>query len=70
MEWLCEATPEEIVMVGKNTNTVGELRAAVRKYVIERIKKRNVYDPICIECGSKSVIVIDGADTCTNCGQQ
>ena len=32
------------------------------------IKRRNIYDPICSECGSKSIIVIDGADTCTNCG--
>ena len=68
MEWLCEATPEEIVRVGKRTNTVRELEAAVRKYVIRRIKRRNIYDPICSECGSKSVVMIDGADTCTNCG--
>jgi hypothetical protein len=68
MEWLCEATPEEIVRVGKRTNTVRELEAAVIKYVIRRIKRRNIYDPICSECGSKSIIIIDGADTCTNCG--
>jgi hypothetical protein len=65
MEWLCEATPEEIVRVGKRTNTMGELEAAVRKYVIRRI---NIYDPICSECGSKSIVMIDGADTCTMCG--
>ena len=68
MEWLCEATPEEIVRVGKRTNTVRELEAAVRKYVIGRIKRRNIYDPICSECGSKSIVMIDGADTCTMCG--
>ena len=63
MEWLCE-----VVRVGKRTNTVRELEAAVRKYVIGRIKRRNIYDPICSECGSKSIVMIDGADTCTNCG--
>jgi hypothetical protein len=68
MEWLCEATPVEIIRVGKRTNTVRELEAAVGKYVIGRIRRRNIYDPICSECGSKSIIVIDGADTCTNCG--
>jgi hypothetical protein len=68
MEWLCEATPEEIVMVGRKTETMKELEAAVRKYVQGRIKKRNPYDHICSECGSKSIIIIDGADTCTNCG--
>jgi hypothetical protein len=26
MEWLCEATPEEIVMVGRKAKTVGELK--------------------------------------------
>jgi hypothetical protein len=34
MEWLCEATPEEIVRVGRRTNTVRELEAAVRKYTV------------------------------------
>jgi hypothetical protein len=68
MEWLCEATPEDIVRVGKRTNTVRELEAAVRKYVIGRITRRNPYDPICSECGSKSIVMIDVADTCTMCG--
>jgi hypothetical protein len=36
--------------------------------VIRRITRRNVYDPICSECGSKSIVLIDGADTCTQCG--
>jgi hypothetical protein len=68
MEWLCEATPEEIVRVGRRTNTMRELEAAVKKYVIRRITKRNIYDPICSECGSKSIVMIDGVDTCTMCG--
>ena len=45
MDWLCEVTPEELVRVGRRTNTMGELEAAVRKYVITRIKRRNIYDP-------------------------
>ena len=68
MDWLCEVTPEELVRVGKRTNTMVELEAAVRKYVERRTKRRNVYDPICSECGSKSFVMIDGADTCTQCG--
>ncbi|CAB3977547.1 Hypothetical predicted protein [Paramuricea clavata] len=52
MDWLCEATPEEIVRVVRRTNTMKELKAAVRKYVIRRIKGRNIYDPICSECGT------------------
>ncbi|CAB3978681.1 Hypothetical predicted protein [Paramuricea clavata] len=68
MEWLCEATPEEIVKVDKKTNTMKELDTVVRKYVQGRIKRGNPYDPICSECGSKSIIIIDGADTCTECG--
>ena len=68
MEWLCEATPEEICTVGKNTNTVRELKATVEKYIMWRTAQKPVYDPICGECGSKSIIVIDGADTCTMYG--
>ncbi|CAB3998174.1 Hypothetical predicted protein [Paramuricea clavata] len=67
MEWLIMATPEEIVRVGK-TDTVEELEAAVRKYVESRIKIKHTYDPVCSECGSKSIVMIDGADTCTQCG--
>jgi hypothetical protein len=26
MEWLCEATPEEIVRVGRKTETIGSFR--------------------------------------------
>jgi hypothetical protein len=44
MEWLCEPTPEEIVRVGRRTNTMRELESAVRKYVIGRIKRRNIYN--------------------------
>jgi hypothetical protein len=62
------ATPEEIVRVGRKANTMEELEAAVRKFAISGIRRGNVYDPICVECGSKSIITIDGADTCTQCG--
>jgi hypothetical protein len=68
MDWLCEVTVNELVKVGKNANNMRELEAAVRKYVERRTKRRNPYDPICSECGSKSIVIIDGADTCTNCG--
>ena len=68
MDWLCEATPEEIVMVGRNTETLGELEAAVRKHIQSRIKRRYPWDSVCINCGSKSIVVISGADTCTECG--
>jgi hypothetical protein len=68
MEWLCETTPEEIVRVGRKTETMEELETAVRKYVQGRIKRRNPYDLVCSECGSKSIIIIDGVDTCTECG--
>jgi hypothetical protein len=68
MEWLCEATPEEIVRVGRKTETMEELETVVRKYVQGRIKRRNPYNPVCSECGSKSIIIINGADTCTECG--
>jgi hypothetical protein len=68
MDWLCEVTPEELVRVGKSTNNMVELEEAVRKYVERRTKRRNVYDPICSECGIKSIVLIDGADTCTMCG--
>jgi hypothetical protein len=44
MEWLCEPTPEEIARVGRRTNTMRELESAVRKYVIGRIKRRNIYN--------------------------
>ena len=62
------ATPEEIVRVGRKANTMEELEAAVRKFAISGIRRGDVYDPICVECGSKSIITIDGADTCTQCG--
>jgi hypothetical protein len=68
MDWLCEATPEEIVRVGRNTETLGELEAAVRKHIQSRIKRRYPGDSVCINCGSKAIIVISGADTCTECG--
>ena len=68
MEWLCEATPEEIVRVGRGAKTVGELKQLVEKHIRNRITRRNPYDPICSECGSKSIVMIDGADTCTMCG--
>jgi hypothetical protein len=60
MEWLCEATPEEIVMVGRKAKTVGELKQLVEKHIRNRITRRNAYDPICSECGSKSTVMIDG----------
>ena len=62
------ATPEEIVHVGRKANTMAELEAAVRKFAISGLRRGNVYDPVCVECGSKSIITIDGADTCTQCG--
>ena len=68
MDWLVMATPEEIVRVGRKTNTMAELEAAVRKFAISGIRRGNMYDPICVECGSKSIITIDGAVTCTRCG--
>ena len=68
MEWLCEATSEEIVMVGRKAKTVGELKQLVEKHIRNRITRRNPYDPICSECGSKSIVMIDGADTSTMCG--
>jgi hypothetical protein len=47
MGWLCEATPEEIVSVGRKTKTMEELETAVRKYVQRRIKRRNPYNQVC-----------------------
>jgi hypothetical protein len=40
MEWLCEATPEEIVMVGRKAKTVGELKQLVEKHIRNRITRR------------------------------
>ncbi|CAB3997203.1 Hypothetical predicted protein [Paramuricea clavata] len=68
MEWLQMVTPEEIAYVGKRVNTLEELEAAVRKHAESRKKRKHTYDPICSECGSKSIVTIDGADTCTQCG--
>ena len=55
-------------MVGRNTETLGELEAAVRKHIQSRIKRRYPGDSVCINCGRKSIVVISGADTCTECG--
>ncbi|CAB4022265.1 Hypothetical predicted protein [Paramuricea clavata] len=52
MEWLCEATPKEIVMVGRKAETMGELKQLVEKHIQNRITRRNSYDPICSECGT------------------
>ncbi|CAB3983698.1 Hypothetical predicted protein [Paramuricea clavata] len=68
MDWLQMVTPEEMVYVGKRVNTVKELEVAVRRYAESRIRRRHIYDPVCSECGSKSIVMIDGADTCTECG--
>ncbi|CAB4023168.1 Hypothetical predicted protein [Paramuricea clavata] len=68
MDWLQTVTPEEVVLVGRKLNTIEELEVSVRKYVEGRIKRKHIYDPICSECGSKSIVMIDGADACTQCG--
>ena len=68
MDWLLTVTPDEIEYVGKNANTLEELETAVRKYVESRIRTKKIYDPVCSECGSKSIVMIDGADVCTQCG--
>jgi hypothetical protein len=38
MEWLCEATPEEIVKVGKKAETVSELKQLVEKHIQNRTR--------------------------------
>jgi hypothetical protein len=68
MEWLCEATPEEIVRVGRKAETLKELEESVREHIQNRIKRRNPEERTCRNCASKFVVVISGIDTCTVCG--
>ncbi|CAB3978377.1 Hypothetical predicted protein [Paramuricea clavata] len=68
MDWLTLVTPDEMERVGKNANTIEELEAVVMKYVRNKMKVKHTYEPICSECGSKLIVVIDGADTCARCG--
>jgi hypothetical protein len=68
MEWLCEATPEEIVTVGRKAKTVGELKQLVEKHIQNRITRRGPEERKCRNCGSKFIVLISGADTCTVCG--
>ncbi|CAB3977050.1 Hypothetical predicted protein [Paramuricea clavata] len=68
MDWLTLVTPDEMERVGKNANNIEELEVAVMKYVRNKMKVKHARDPACGECGSKSIVVIDGADTCTRCG--
>jgi hypothetical protein len=68
MEWLCEATPEEIVKVGKKAETVSEQKQLVEKHIQNRIRKRGPEERKCRNCGSKFIVLISGADTCTVCG--
>ena len=68
MEWLCEATPEEIVRVGRKAEALGELEELVREHIQNRIKKRNPEERTCRNCGTKFMVVISGIYTCTVCG--
>jgi hypothetical protein len=47
MEWLCEAIPEEIVMVGKKAETMRELKQLVEKHIQNRIRKRGPEERKC-----------------------
>jgi hypothetical protein len=40
MNWLCEVTVDEMMRVGKDAETIPELRSLVEEYVQERITKR------------------------------
>ncbi|CAB4023341.1 Hypothetical predicted protein [Paramuricea clavata] len=68
MDWLTLVTPDEMERVGKNAKTIEELEAVVMKYVRNKMRVKHTYEPVCSECGSKSTVVIDGADVCTQCG--
>ena len=54
--------------VGKDAETIPELRSLVEEYVQERITKRQRRRPRCHECNSVNLVVLDGADTCVECG--
>ncbi|CAB3995447.1 Hypothetical predicted protein [Paramuricea clavata] len=68
MDWLLEVSVDEIVMVGKNAESMQELEKLVMKYVHRRIIRRQRPEHHCRECKSKKLIVLNGADTCTECG--
>jgi hypothetical protein len=68
MNWLCEVTVDEMMRVGKDAETIPELRSLVEEYVQERITKRQRRKPRCQECNSVNLVVLDGADTCVECG--
>jgi hypothetical protein len=68
MNWLCEVTVDEMMRVGKDAETIPELRSLVEEYVQERITKRQRRRPRCHECNSVNLVVLDGADTCVECG--
>ncbi|CAB4003905.1 Hypothetical predicted protein [Paramuricea clavata] len=68
MDWLTLVTPDEMERVGRRARNIEELEAAVMKYVRGKMKVVHTYEPVCVECGSKSIVMVDGADTCTHCG--
>ncbi|CAB4002820.1 Hypothetical predicted protein [Paramuricea clavata] len=68
MDWLTLVTPDEMERVGRRAKNIEELEAAVMKYVRGKMKVVHTYEPECVECGSKSTVIIDGADVCTQCG--
>jgi hypothetical protein len=68
MDWLFEVTVSEMAEVGRDAETIPELRELIREYVQDRITKRQGRSPRCRGCNSRKLIVIDGADTCVVCG--
>jgi hypothetical protein len=55
-------------MVGKKAETMRELKQLVEKHIQNRIRKRGPEERKCRNCGSKFIVLISGADTCTVCG--
>jgi predicted RNA-binding protein with PUA-like domain len=47
---------------------VSELKQLVEKHIQNRIRKRGPKERKCRNCGSKFIVLISGADTCTVCG--
>ncbi|CAB3978273.1 Gastrula zinc finger [Paramuricea clavata] len=68
IDWLTLVTVDEMERVGRSAETMEELETAVMKYVRSRMKTKRVYDPVCSECNSKSIVLIGGAEICTDCG--
>jgi hypothetical protein len=68
MEWLFEVTVNEMVKVGKEAETIPELRDTVREYVQKRIKDKQKKERRCRDCKSPHIAELGGVDTCIECG--